>query len=137
LEVAAITDGLRQPAAQYLQGIDSYLRDSAAGNHASAWVFADLEPRRAALENALREAMTRLHAIQQRVEIRVLVEADGASLVNTWLAVGALLVAALAALLLWAIARSIQKSIHEVGEVAQALAAGTWTTAASRMARTR
>ena len=124
LEVAAITDGLRQPAAQYLQGIDNYLRDSTAGNHASAWVFADLEPRRAAFENALREAMTRLHAIQQRVEIRVLAEADGASLVNTWMIVGALLVAALAALLLWAIARSIQKSIHDVGEVAQALAAG-------------
>src|SRR5687768_5846851 len=61
-EVAAITDGLRQPAAQYLHGIDNYLRDSAAGDNASAWGFADLEPRRAALETGLRDAMTRLRA---------------------------------------------------------------------------
>jgi diguanylate cyclase (GGDEF)-like protein len=123
-EVAAITDGLRQPVAQYLQGIDNYLRDSASGNNASAWGFADLEPRRAALETGLRDTMTRLRAVQQRVEIRVLAEADDASLVNTWMLIGALLVAAFAGFLLWAIARSIQQSIHDVGEVAQALAAG-------------
>ena len=124
LEVAAITDSLRQPVTMYLQGIDNYLRDNTAGNNASAWVFADLEPRRAALENALRDAMTRMRAVLQRMESRVLAEADGASLVNTWMIVGGLLVAVMAALMLWAIARSIQQSIHEVGEVAQALAAG-------------
>jgi diguanylate cyclase (GGDEF)-like protein len=124
LEVAAITDSLRQPVTLYLQGIDNYLRDNTAGNNASAWVFADLEPRRAALENALRDSMTRMHAVLQRMESRVLAEADGASLVNTWMVVGGLLVAVMAALMLWAIARSIQQSIHEVGEVAQALAAG-------------
>ena len=124
LEVAAITDSLRQPVTLYLQGIDNYLRDDTAGNNASAWVFADLEPRRAALENALRDSMTRMQAVLQRMESRVLAEADGASLVNTWMVVGGLLVAVMAALMLWAIARSIQQSIHEVGEVAQALAAG-------------
>ncbi|HEX5160388.1 MAG TPA: diguanylate cyclase [Steroidobacteraceae bacterium] len=124
MEVAAITDSLRQPAAQYLQGIDNYLRDSAGGNNASAWVFADLEPRRAALENGLRDAETRLQAVLQRVESRVVAEADGARFANTWLIGGGLLVAVIAALMLWAIARSIQQSIHDVGEVAQALAAG-------------
>ena len=124
LEVAAITDSLRQPVTLYLQGIDNYLRDNTAGNNASAWVFADLEPRRAALENALRDSMTRMQAVLQRMESRVLAEADGASLVNTWMVVGGLLVAVMAALMLWAIARSIQQSIHDVGEVAQALAAG-------------
>ena len=124
LEVAAITDSLRQPVTLYLQGIDNYLRDDTAGNNASAWVFDDLEPRRAALENALRDSMTRMQAVLQRMESRVLAEADGASLVNTWMVVGGLLVAVMAALMLWAIARSIQQSIHEVGEVAQALAAG-------------
>ena len=124
LEVAAITDSLRQPVTLYLQGIDNYLRDDTAGDNASAWVFADLEPRRAALENALRDSMTRMQAVLQRMESRVLAEADGASLVNTWMVVGGLLVAVMAALMLWAIARSIQQSIHEVGEVAQALAAG-------------
>src|SRR5688572_1393088 len=123
-EVAAIADSLRQPAAHYLHGIDGYLRDDGAAGNANAWGFADLEPRRVALEAALRESMARMRAILHRAESRVLAEADRASIVTTWLVGGALLVAALAALMLWAIARSIQSSIHEVGEVAQALAAG-------------
>jgi diguanylate cyclase (GGDEF)-like protein len=59
-----------------------------------------------------------------RVETRVLAEAGRADLITTWLICGGLFAAALAGLFLWAIARSIQHSIHAVGEVAQALAAG-------------
>ena len=72
----------------------------------------------------LREAMDRMRGVLQRVETRVLAEADTAGMVHAWLFGGALLVAALVAFMLWAIARSIQQSIHAVGEVAQALAAG-------------
>src|SRR5688572_22475908 len=123
-EVAAIADSLRQPAAHYLHGIDGYLRDDGAAGNANAWGFADLEPRRVALEAALRESMARLRGVLQRAESRVISEADRAAQMHTWLFGGALLVAALVALMLWAIARSIQQSIHAVGEVAQALAAG-------------
>jgi diguanylate cyclase (GGDEF)-like protein len=86
--------------------------------------FADLEPRRAALDNGIKEAMTRMRGVLGRFETRVLAEAGRADTVTTWLICGGLFAAALAGLLLWAIAVSIQHSIHAVGEVAQALAAG-------------
>jgi len=124
-EVAAIVDSLRQPAAQYFQTMEGHLRSRGlSGGATDDWSFAELEPRRAALEAGLREAMTRMRVVLQRVEARVLVEADRATVVNTWLIGGGLIVALLGALMLWAIARSIQHSIHAVGEVAQALAAG-------------
>jgi diguanylate cyclase (GGDEF)-like protein len=124
-EVAAIVDSLRQPATQYFRAMESHLRaGGTAGAGTDDWSFADLEPRRAALETGLREAMNRMRVVLQRVETRVLAEADRAAVVNSWLIGGGLIVAVLAALMLWAIARSIQHSIHAVGEVAQALAAG-------------
>jgi len=123
-EIMAITDSLRVPASQYFQGIEAQRRESSDANGTAAWAFADVEPRRAALEASLKDAMTRMRAVLHRAETRVLAEADRGSMVVTWLIGGGLLIAALAALMLWAIARSIQSSIHEVGEVAQALAAG-------------
>ena len=50
-EVASITDSLRQPAAKYFESAEANLRENAGG--ATAWAFADLEPRRAALETAI------------------------------------------------------------------------------------
>jgi diguanylate cyclase (GGDEF)-like protein len=123
-EIMAITDTLRVPAKQYFEGVENQRREGSDANGTAAWAFADVEPRRAALEASLKDAMTRMRAVLHRAETRVLAEADRATMVTTWLFGGALLVAALAALMLWAIARSIQNSIHEVGEVAQALAAG-------------
>jgi diguanylate cyclase (GGDEF)-like protein len=123
-EIGAITDSLRTPATQFFHAVDNLLRDGTGGSGATAWAFADLEPRRGALENGLREAMNRMRGVLGRVETRVLAEADRADTVTTLLICGALLAAALSALLLWAIAKSIQHSIHAVGEVAQALAAG-------------
>jgi diguanylate cyclase (GGDEF)-like protein len=122
-EVAAITDSLRQPAAQYFQSIETYLHGNNGGDGAS-WAFADLEPRRAGLEAALREAMTRMRSVLLRVETRVLAEADRSDAIISWVIGGGLVAAALGAFMLLAIARSIQRSIHAVGEVAQALAAG-------------
>jgi len=123
-EIMAITDSLRVPASQYFEGIANERREASDANGTTAWAFADVEPRRAALETGLRDAMTRMRAVLHRAETRVLAEADRATMVASWLIGGAFLVAVIAALMLWAIARSIQASIHEVGEVAQALAAG-------------
>jgi diguanylate cyclase (GGDEF)-like protein len=122
-EVAAIVDTLRQPAANYFESAEAYVRGSRAFG-GSDWAFADLEPRRAALENALREAMTRMRGVLFRIETRVLAEADRAGTVTAWLVGGALLAALIAGFTLFAVARSIQSSIRSVGEVAQALAAG-------------
>ncbi len=123
-EVAGIVDSVRTPAAQYFQSIENYQHEGGANSGATTWSFAELEPRRAALESGLRDAMTRMRAVLFRMETRVLSEADHADLSTSWLVGGGLLACVLAALLLWAIARSIQHSIHAVGEVAQALAAG-------------
>jgi diguanylate cyclase (GGDEF)-like protein len=122
-EVAAIVDSLRQPAAQYFHAMEGQLRTSGPSG-STDWSFAEVEPRRAALETGLREAMTRMRGVLQRVETRVVAGLDRAAVVNSWLIGGGFIVAVLAALMLWAIARSIQHSIHAVGEVAQALAAG-------------
>ena len=62
-EIMAITDSLRVPASQYFQGIENQRRESTDASGTSAWAFADVEPRRAALETSLKDAMTRMRAI--------------------------------------------------------------------------
>jgi diguanylate cyclase (GGDEF)-like protein len=123
-EVGAITEALRAPAAQYLESAEAYLGPGTNAASGGAWAFADVEPRRVALETSLTDSMTRMRGVLQRVETRVLMEADRGNVSTAWLLGGALVAAVLAALLVWAIASSIQSSIHAVGEVAQALAAG-------------
>jgi hypothetical protein len=56
-EVTGIIDTLRQPTAKYLESAEANLRENAGG--ATAWAFADLEPRRATLRAA---ASTRANA---------------------------------------------------------------------------
>jgi diguanylate cyclase (GGDEF)-like protein len=119
-EVTSILDTLRSPAANYFESAEAYVR----GGGGSDWSFADLEPRRAALENGLRDSMTRMRGVLFRVETRVLDEAQRAGALTMWLIGGAVLATLLAGLTLWAVARSIQSSIRSVAEVAQALAAG-------------
>jgi diguanylate cyclase (GGDEF)-like protein len=122
-EIVAITDAVRQPAVQYLESVEGYLREG--GNTAgAAWAFADLDPRRAALETTIRDAMNRMRNVLGRVETRVIADADRFDVITAWLIGGAVLAAALAMIVFWLIAKSIQSSIRAVGEVAQALAAG-------------
>jgi diguanylate cyclase (GGDEF)-like protein len=120
-EVQSITDSLRQPAANYFDSAEAYGRKSDSG---SDWAFADVEPRRAALEAALRDAMTRMRSVLYRVETRVLAEAERADTVIAWLIAGGIFAALIVGFALWLVAHSIQSSIRSVGEVAQALAAG-------------
>jgi len=120
-EIAAIVDSLRLPSAQYLDALEAFSRPGAGAPEVSA---AALESRRAALDKSLHDAMDRMRNVLGRAETRVLTEAGHEGVGVTWLIAGGLFAAALAALMLWAIARSIQNSIHAVGEVAQALAAG-------------
>jgi diguanylate cyclase (GGDEF)-like protein len=68
--------------------------------------------------------MTGMRGILQQVETRVLSEADRTGSVRLWLIGGALAAALVAMLVFWAIARSFQRALHDVGQVAQALAAG-------------
>jgi len=123
-EVAAITDALRTPAAQYLESVEEYVRQGGGAGGATAWAFADLEPRRAALETSLKDSMLRMRGVLQRVETRVLAEAGSAGAVKAWLIGGAAAAAIVAMLVFWAMARSLQRSLQDVGNVAQALAAG-------------
>jgi diguanylate cyclase (GGDEF)-like protein len=120
-EVASILDSLRQPASNYFESADNYVKQT---SHGSDWAFADLEPRRAALESALRDAMTRMRSVLYRVETRVLNEAERADSVTAWLIGGAISAMLLLGFGTWAVARSIQTALRTVGEVAQALAAG-------------
>jgi len=120
-EIMAIVDSLRVPAAQYLEALERHSRPGAAAADATA---EDFMSRRAVLERALRDSMDRMRNVLGRAETRVLAEAGHADRGMTWLIAGGLIASLLAALMLWAIARSIQHSIHAVGEVAQALAAG-------------
>jgi diguanylate cyclase (GGDEF)-like protein len=120
-EVQSITDSLHLPATNYFESAETYVRKGGSG---SDWAFADLEPRRAALETALRDAMTRMRPILFRVESRVLAEAERAGTVTAWLIAGATFATLLAGFVLWLVASSIQHSIRSVAEVAQALAAG-------------
>jgi len=121
-EVASITDSLRQPSTKYFESAEANLRENAGG--ATAWAFADLEPRRAALETAIRDSMTRMRSVLQRVETRVINEANRSGVITAWLVGGALFAILLMGLMMWAIAHSIRSSIKTVGDVAQALAAG-------------
>ena len=123
-EVASITDSLRAPVMQYLETADNYVRQGGSGDGATAWAFADLEPRRAALESGLRDAMTRMRGVLQRVETRVIAESNRSGVVTAWVIGAALLAAILAMVVFWAIAKSIRDSIRVVSDVAQALAAG-------------
>ena len=122
-EVTAITDMLRQPAAQYFESAEGYLRPGAAAG-GGAWAFADLEPRRVALEAALVDAMDRMRGVLYRVETRVIAESSRSGAVTAWVIGGGLLAAAIAIAVFLFIANSLQKSIHSVAEVAQSLAAG-------------
>jgi diguanylate cyclase (GGDEF)-like protein len=123
-EVSAITDALRSPAAQYLESVEEYVRQGGGAGGATAWAFADLEPRRAALEASLKDSMSRMRSVLQRVETGVLAEAERAGAVKAWLIGGAAAAAIVAMLVFWAMARSLQRSLQDVGNVAQALAAG-------------
>jgi len=123
-EVSALTDALRTPAAQYLESVEEYIRQGGGAGGATAWAFADLEPRRAALETSLKDSMLRMRSVLQRVETRVLAEAGRAGVVKAWLIGGAAAAAIVAMLVFWAMARSLQRSLQDVGNVAQALAAG-------------
>jgi diguanylate cyclase (GGDEF)-like protein len=123
-EVSAITDALRTPSAQYLESVEEYVRQGGGAGGATAWAFADLEPRRAALETSLKDSMSRMRSVLQRVETRVLAEAGHAGAVKAWLIGGAAAAAIVAMLVFWAMARSLQRSLQDVGNVAQALAAG-------------
>ncbi len=119
-EVQSITDSLRQPASNYFESAETYVSKGGGTD----WAFADLEPRRAALETALRESMTRMRTVLFRVETRVLTEAERANTVTAWLIAGAVFALLFAGFALWLVANSIQSSLRSVGEVAQALAAG-------------
>jgi diguanylate cyclase (GGDEF)-like protein len=121
-EVATIVDNLRQPAAKYFESAEGNLRENTGG--ATAWAFADLEPRRAALEAGLRDAMTRMRTVLGRVEARVLAEAGRSSTITAWVIGGGIMAALLVGFMMWATAHSIRSAIRTVGDVAQALAAG-------------
>jgi diguanylate cyclase (GGDEF)-like protein len=123
-EVQTITDALRTPAGKYLESVEDYVRKGGGAGGAADWAFADLEPRRVALETALREAMSRMRGVLQHVESRMLAESGRAAIVKWWLIGGALGAALVATLVFLAIARSLQRALHDVSEVAQALAAG-------------
>ncbi len=121
-EVTAITDTLRQPAVEYLEAVETHYRSSAGGG--ADWAFASIEPRRMALETALVESMERMRGVLHRMETRVIAEANRSSAVTAWVIGGGLLAAGIAIAIFLFIANSLQKSIHSVAEVAQALAAG-------------
>ncbi len=121
-EVKSITDTLRQPATQYLEAIETQALTGAGGG--ADWAFANIEPRRMALETALTEAMERMRGVLHRMETRVIAEANRSSVVRAWVIGGGLLAACIVIAVFLFIANSLQKSIHSVAEVAQALAAG-------------
>jgi diguanylate cyclase (GGDEF)-like protein len=121
-EVTAITDSLRQPAVEYLEAVETHYRSSAGGG--ADWAFASIEPRRMALETALIDAMDRMRGVLHRMETRVIAEANRSSVVTAWVIGGGLIAAGIAIAIFLLIANSLQKSIHSVAEVAQALAAG-------------
>jgi len=120
-EITAIVDSLRVPAGKYLETLEHHSRPGALVTEITAEEF---ESRRVALERAVRDSMDRMRNVLGRAETRVLAQAGHGDRGVTWLIAGGLFASLLAALMLWAIARSIQHSIHAVGEVAQALAAG-------------
>jgi diguanylate cyclase (GGDEF)-like protein len=118
-EIDSITDGLRQPAARYFESAESSLRANSEGA-----TFSGLEAQRAALDAAIRDAMTRMRVVLGRFETRVLTETNRSGTVAAWVIGGALAAAVVVGLMMWAMAMSIRHSILTIGEVAQALAAG-------------
>ena len=123
-EVASITEAIKVPAMQYIDSAERFVKQGGDNGSATAWAFADLEPRRAALENSLKDAMMRMRAVLQRVETRVLGDARQATLMTAWIIGGAIFAALLAVAIIWMIARSISNSVRDISDVAQALAAG-------------
>jgi len=123
-EVASITDAVRTPAIQYLDSADTFVKQGGDNGGTTAWAFADIEPRRAALETALKDAMVRMRAVLQRVETRVLADARQATLMTAWIIGGASFAALCAIVIFWMIAKSISNSVRDISDVAQALAAG-------------
>lgn len=123
-EVASILEPLRAPASQYLDSADNFVKQGGDSGGASAWAFADLEPRRAALETGLKDAMTRMRAVLQRVETRVLADAQQATFMTAWIIGGAVFAALVAVGFFWMITKSISKSMRDLSDVAQSLAAG-------------
>jgi HAMP domain-containing protein len=121
-EVIAITDTLRQPAAKYFESAEAFKREHADG--ATSWPLAQFDSRRAALESAIVEAMTRMRVVLHRVETRVIEDSERSGSITAWVVGGVSFALLLVGLMMWAIAHSIRSSIVAVGEVAQALAAG-------------
>jgi diguanylate cyclase (GGDEF)-like protein len=121
-EVIAITDTLRQPAAKYFESAEAFKREPADG--ATSWPLAQFDSRRAALDSAIVEAMTRMRVVLHRVETRVIEDAARSGSITAWVVGGVSFALLLVGLMMWAIAHSIRSSIVAVGEVAQALAAG-------------
>src|SRR5690349_23320444 len=83
--------------------------------------FADLEPRRGALDASLRDAMTRIRGVLQRIEARVINDSGDAFSTDVWIIGGALFAGGLAAAICLLIARSISHSVRDISDVAQAL----------------
>jgi diguanylate cyclase (GGDEF)-like protein len=123
-EVAGVLDSIRQPGAQYLESAEAFMSQGGSTDGATAWAFADLEPRRVALESALREAMNRMRGILHRVETRVIAESGRNDIVTLWVVAAAALAGLLACLMFMGIAYSILGSIRSVRDVAESLAAG-------------
>jgi diguanylate cyclase (GGDEF)-like protein len=123
-EVASIIDNVRVPATHYIDSADRFIKQGGDAGGATAWAFADLEPRRAALEASLKDAMMRMRAVLQRVETRVLDDARRATIMSVWIIGGAIFAAIVAVAIFWIIAKSISNSVKDISDVAQALAAG-------------
>jgi diguanylate cyclase (GGDEF)-like protein len=123
-EVASILDAVRSPATQYLDSAEKFAQQGGNNSRAIPWAFADVEPRRLALENGLKDAMLRMRAVLGRVEGRVLADAHQATLMTAWIIGGAIFAAVLAIAAFWMIAKSISNSVRDISDVAQALAAG-------------
>lgn len=123
-EIVSITDGVRTPALQYLESAENYIKQGGDNGGASAWAFADLEPRRGTFDASLRDAMARMRGVLQRVEIRMIDDSGEATFTNSWIIGGAVFAAGLASAICLLIARSISHSVRDLSDVAQSLAAG-------------
>ncbi len=123
-EVAGAIEAVREPARQYLESIDAWTRQASTESGADTWSFADLEPRRVALDAAMLEATDKTAALAHRAESRVLNETGRTASLSTWIVAGAIVIAGIMVLIFWGIAYSIQGSIRSVREVAQSLATG-------------
>jgi diguanylate cyclase (GGDEF)-like protein len=123
-EVASIIEPVRAPAMRYVDSADRFVKQAGNPGAATAWAFADLEPRRATLESGTRDAMVRMRAVLGRVETRVLDDARRATLMSAWIVGGAIFAAFVTIGVFWVIVRSVSNSVRDISDVAQALAAG-------------